>query len=712
MPMFESAIGGIAWSIVETAGKAGKYVVKQGKEAYQDTQRKQDVLQAFAAYEQHYRNRHCQIKIMPGLMKAPLDLNSIYTDVKLLDDRSIHYFAGVEELEEGFWATGRRGFGPSNAERVKGIEVANREQFLMVLGGPGIGKSTFLRKIGLEALAQTGNIQRECIPVFLELKKFRDESFDIQQEIIKELDVCQFPPIDAWVESALEQGKLLVLFDGLDEVPVSTLNIVIERIEDFVDKHDKNSFVASCRIAAYRSSFRRFVDVTIAEFDNEQIEQFIHRWFDSREDEELGIAEKYLELLNQKEHEATKELAQTPLLLTFLCLLYDRKQMLPSKRSVLYGRALDIILDEWSAQKRIERNPIHERLNPELEKILLAQIAYESFSQNQLFFSKETITDRIAEFLADTVENPKYLNASDVLQEIEVQQGILVERATDAYSFSHLTLQEYLTASYIVDNQLEKTLVEEYLTDESWREVFLLASGLMGNRAFQLLLAMEEQAKAYVEPYEKVKALVKWAAVNKVGESTLEQRAGMIAIAAEIGIGIGLNSAMFIFLHSNSIIDTAVASAIATASAMDVAIDIDYAADSGIGNAIVYELTGNIDIAISNAKEVTVNGKHHIFDSRSMEIVAKELLIHTQAVPEPCASPDLFHRWIMQLRYIWLETLELDEDAITFSSMEVRALKDYLHATELLIRCKESAIRVSRSEWAAMEKRLLTIQEN
>ena len=149
---------------------------------------------------------------------------------------------------------------------------------------------------------------------FLELKKFREETVDIKQKIVEEFNICKFPAAEALVESALEQGKLLVLFDGLDEVPSKNLNRVIENIEDFVDKHDKNRFVASCRVAAYRSSFRRFKDVTIAEFDNEQIEQFIRRWFSAPEDQVLETATKYLELLNQKEHKATKELAQTPLL--------------------------------------------------------------------------------------------------------------------------------------------------------------------------------------------------------------------------------------------------------------------------------------------------------------------------------------------------------------------------------------------------------------
>ncbi len=56
------------------------------------------------------------------------------------------------------------------------------------------------------------------------------------------------------------------------------------------------------------------------------------------------------------------------------------------------------------------------------------------------------------------------------------------------------------------------------------------------------------------------------------------------------------------------------------------------------------------------------------------------------------------------------EALELSQESVTFSDEEAEALKNYLYATELLIRCKESAIRVSRSEWDSLEARLLTAQ--
>ena len=325
MPLFETVIGGIAASVFDGAIKMGRYTAKEIRGSYSEVEYTQRLMAAAKAYVDNYANRHCQIKIMPGLMKEPRELVSIYTDVKILDNRSIWAFLGLEQLESAYREKGSRKFGPSEAKRLNGMAVANAKQFLMVLGGPGIGKSTFLRKIGLEALKKDGALKKECIPVFLELKKFREETINIQQKFVEEFEVCRFPAAEAFVTSALEQGKLLVLFDGLDEVPSKNLNQVIEKIEDFVDMHSQNaagtekqnSFVASCRIAAYRSSFRRFTDVTISEFDDEQIQQFIDRWFGSDEDQDLGTAKKYFNLLNQDDYKATKELAQTPLLLDF-----------------------------------------------------------------------------------------------------------------------------------------------------------------------------------------------------------------------------------------------------------------------------------------------------------------------------------------------------------------------------------------------------------
>jgi predicted NACHT family NTPase len=110
---------------------------------------------------------------------------------------------------------------------------------------------------------------------------------------------------------------------------------------------------------------------------------------------------------------------------------------------------------------------------------MLAEIAYQGFAKDQLFFQKQQLVDSIKDFLADTVDNPKYLDGKKILNAIAAQQGILVERAADIYSFSHLTLQEYLTAQFISqkDSRIED-LVNKHLTEKRWREVFLLVAGL------------------------------------------------------------------------------------------------------------------------------------------------------------------------------------------------------------------------------------------
>jgi len=158
-----------------------------------------------------------------------------------------------------------------------------------------------------------------------ELKKFNTGEINIEHEIAEEFRICGFPSHEAFTAKALEQGKLLILLDGLDEVPSQRLNEAIGQIQNFVDLHDGNRFITSCRVAAYRHNFRRFTDVAMADFDDAQIEQFISNWFNN----EPKTGEECWEKLNSEEHKAAQELTQTPLLLRLVCLLYQRSRKFP-----------------------------------------------------------------------------------------------------------------------------------------------------------------------------------------------------------------------------------------------------------------------------------------------------------------------------------------------------------------------------------------------
>jgi NACHT domain len=455
-------------------------------------------------YIKNYADRHGTFNVLG--MGKPVSLESVYTQVNFHSE-IIKTYDSVDAQETAFRDRSSR-----NDDRRAGMEVANIHQYLMVLGGPGMGKTTFLRKIGLETLKQAqGQYSHSCIPVFLELRKFRwkeSDNINLEVKIAEEFQHCGLPEYQVSTQKLLDEGRLLILFDGLDEVPTELLGQMTTAIKNLVDRYSKNRFIASCRIAAYRNSdnLSRFTSVAIADFDEKQIQCFINNWFKSHNRLEWG-QECWLRL-SSDDHKATREIAKTPLLLTLICILFLKQGEFPTKRATLYDRAVSTLLSEWDASKEITRHQPYKGLDLKCKEVMLAEIAYTNFTKNNLFFQQGEISNQIEEILIEMLTEEKRINGRDVLRAIEEQHGILVNRYDDIYSFSHLTLQEFLTAKHIFENNLDLTeLVVKNLYNRSWREVFLLLAGL--RKADNLLIAMERQIQIRTTT-AKLKELLVW----------------------------------------------------------------------------------------------------------------------------------------------------------------------------------------------------------
>ena len=200
-------------------------------------------------------------------------------------------------------------------------------------------------------------------PFSLELKRFTENQVDIEALISHEFEICGYPYPKEMAQSALKSGKLLLLFDGLDEVPAANVGNVVRAIADFADRYRQNRFIASCRIAAYKGGFTQFTEVEMADFNDSQIQGYIRNWFVSTSDSnrrqldrEMKTGQRCWETLDEGSHQATKELARNPLLLTLLCMVYDNTQNFPRNRADLYEKALNIFLEEWMAEKRVRQD--------------------------------------------------------------------------------------------------------------------------------------------------------------------------------------------------------------------------------------------------------------------------------------------------------------------------------------------------------------------
>jgi hypothetical protein len=409
--------------------------------------------------------------------------------------------------------------------------------------------------------------------------------------------------------------------------------------------------------------------VAMADFDDEQIQQFINNWFQKEEDKQAKTGDKCWELLQKPENQAAKELAHTPLLLTFLCLVYDRSQNFPNNRSVLYKNALRILLEEWAAEKRILRDEIYQGLHTELEEVLLSKIAYTGFASNRLFFSQSEIVDQIKTFLAGNLNAPQHLNGEAVLNAIAIQQGILVERARDVFSFSHLTLQEYLTAQYIDDNRLVEKLVTEHLTDERWKEVFLLVAGVMRGGADDLLLFMEKELQKYINT-PKLQALLNWAENVTVGSPGNYKPVGKRAVAI-----------------ANALANTY---ALANANPLANAYALAYAIDK----------IGEIE-------------KLQIFNQKlNFTVLLPQLETLKAKIPDDKQPEEVHLAFAKKFIETLLKGFNLTPEMVNLSEEEINALDKYLYANYLIIQCKDAALSISTQTWETIETRMLLVKNN
>ncbi|ACK73672.1 putative signal transduction protein with Nacht domain protein [Gloeothece citriformis PCC 7424] len=653
---------------------------------------KEKVFRASQKYVSNYYKNYGTLQVLG--MRKPVSLDSIYTTVKLLSETDNLKYINIQNKDKISL------FSRDGNNKKPGIKVANDQPYLMVLGAPGAGKSTFLRKIGLEAFkGQYGNYNHACIPVFLELKRFDKQKINLSNIISSIFQDCGFTNSGQLITKALKKGKILILLDGLDEVPSQTINQVISQIQEFIKAYKNNRFIISCRRAAYRSYFKDFQEVEIADFDHEQIKQFINNWFQSDLDLRAKTAHKcWAEL---EKNEKAKELAKTPLLLTFICLVYDEGQSLPKNRSILYKEALQILLKKWAAEKRLERDPIYGGFTTELEEILLAEIAFNGFKKDQFLFNKQELTQQIKTFLAENINPPQQLDGEAVLNAIAIQQGILVERAEDIYSFSHLTLQEYLTAQYIVNNNLIEELVIDHVTDVRWQEIFLLVAGLMQEKrgADRLLLLMEKQALNYLNTPTGKKRLIpllRWAEDITTGSPADLKPVAKRAVALNFA-----NAKAYAYALAKAY---AKAYAKANAKANANLLAKAYAKANALAktNAIVYF------IYVANE----MNKLPSIFQNVNLQELIHKLKQLAAKRPKENSSEQAQKRFFQTLIDTWLEAFHLTFEMINLSVEEVEEIdKKYSYIYWLMLQCQEAAARVTSKTWEGIEDRMFRVVE-
>ncbi len=450
-------------------------------------------------------------------MTQPIDLNAIYTTVNILEKITGRQRLEYQELMQNCSLENYERFSLSGVQesRIPALDAVGKYAKLMILGKPGAGKTTFLKYVALQCIE--GTFKPHLIPLFITLKDFAeaDNCPTLLHYTIQALQNCITTRLSGSVlyndvtsvEILLLQGKFLILLDGLDEVREEYSNRVLQQIQDFSNRFQKNLFSITCRIAAREYTFEKFREVEIADFNNLQITNFIHQWFQTKNDPIK--AKKFIEKLNQEP--SIQELASNPLLLTLLCLVFGESGSFPLNRSELYKEGLDVLLKKWDAKRNIERDRVYKKLSLKRKEDLLSQIALDTFEKGNYFFKQKEAEYYITQYIrnlpdANLEEDLLQLDSEAILKSIESQHGLFVERARGIYSFSHLTFHEYFTARKFATSENSDVLAQKVatcLTDKRWREVWLLIVGMLEN-ADLLLEKMKGQIDCILRQDDKL----------------------------------------------------------------------------------------------------------------------------------------------------------------------------------------------------------------
>lgn len=316
-------------------------------------------------------------------------------------------------------------------------------------------------------------------PILEDLAK--DATKDWAKDLLKDSlkNVLQLPskePVD------IAAGKVLVMFDGLDEVfdPLQREEVITD-IHRFTNDYPNVRVIVTSRSIGYKpqrlrdAEFRHFM---LQDLESEQIQDFIYRWHELTFTDEADKVRKR-ERLQQaiKTSKAIGELAGNPLLLTMMAIL-NRNQELPRDRPELYNQASRVLLHQWDVEQKLLENPRIDSVAIDYKdkQAMLRQVAYHMQAADKGLAGNLIRGEDLERILTSYLKSIEVSQARTVarllIEQLRSRNFILCFVGGDSYGFVHRTFLEYFCACEFVERFGKRGLEGGLTLEELKTEVF------------------------------------------------------------------------------------------------------------------------------------------------------------------------------------------------------------------------------------------------
>jgi hypothetical protein len=470
-----------------------------------------------------------------------LDLEQIFVPLYLNPSTAYEHARSLEsskkEQEKEF----------SKKRRLVG-EVLSEQSRLAILADPGGGKTTLLKRLAIayafpdrRKLLDDNLPDRKWFPLLIRCRQLNNLALSSISDILSlipnwaEMNELA-EPFSLLVRQALRDGEVLLLVDGLDEISNEGDRIAfIKQLRTFLAVYPTVSIIVTSREAGFRivgGALSGYCDhYRIADFDDNDITRLTIAWHREVVGDQERVRLDAEELAKTIcETERVRELAKNPLLLTTLLLVKRWVGQLPSRRSVLYERALEVLLMTWNVEG-------YEPINMEEAIPQLAFIAFAMMKEGVQRISSRHLTEllKLARKQMPEVLGYARIGVSEFVRRVELRSSILIlsgheiEQGTlcPMYEFRHLTFQEYLTARAIVEGYYPNrknedtvlVVLKPHLEDENWKEVAPLAAVLAGRDVNPLIEHLTECCKGL----ERLVYFDEFSPVSLLGQCFLDE---------------------------------------------------------------------------------------------------------------------------------------------------------------------------------------------
>ncbi|MFY1689139.1 NACHT domain-containing protein [Plantactinospora sp. WMMB782] len=414
---------------------------------------------------------------------TPRYLRFIAESMDRMEFAGFHSWRMRHSLMKGFVAPSVRIPDADAADSQPLVESVANHRRILVCSAAGSGKSTTL--IWLAVRAARGELSGLgwSIPVLVRLNSQSNEATDPVQRLADTMSHQPEDPVPReWVRRVLREGTALVLVDGLDELPEPNRSETWEWLHRLTTSFPTARLVVSTRPPRLDDwTDARFHVVELKPFTPTDVEKYVRKWYSTvlPDRGDTHPQELLLDALATNPHLA--RLATTPLMCSILCAIAMRRTTSFPRNHEIYEAVLQMML-ELDGPKGIHRRSM---LGYSEKRVLLTQLAYWFLLNKYIEADRKAVVDQINIELENMPQ--VVASAEQVLNTLIETSAVLRESVNGRIDFLHPTLQEYLAAQAVL-NQNATDLLVQLAHEDEWRDVLAMAASQSNPVACQQLI--------------------------------------------------------------------------------------------------------------------------------------------------------------------------------------------------------------------------------